>query len=174
METVIVAKEIETRFGDNVVHDGLSLHINKGEIYGLLGPSGCGKSTLMREMIMLQAYAGGSMQVLGYDLNSISSTAAQELRQRSGVLFQSSALFTSLSVAENIAISLKEYTKLSQKLINEIVAFKIDIVGLKQSDGQLFPSQLSGGMKKKAALAPRLNAVPVCPMPVCFCPCRFT
>jgi len=153
METVIVAKEIETRFGDNVVHDGLSLHINKGEIYGLLGPSGCGKSTLMREMIMLQAYAGGSMQVLGYDLNSISSTAAQELRQRSGVLFQSSALFTSLSVAENIAISLKEYTKLSQKLINEIVAFKIDIVGLKQSDGQLFPSQLSGGMKKKAALA---------------------
>ncbi len=153
MIPVIVAENIVTRFGNKVVHNGISLHIKEGEVYGLLGPSGCGKSTLMREMIMLETYSEGSMTVLGKDVSNISPSSAQELRKQCGVLFQSNALFTSLTVAENIAVALQEYTSLSQKLIQEIVAFKIDIVGLNQEDGRLYPSQLSGGMKKKAALA---------------------
>ncbi len=161
MEQVIVAKEIVTAFGSSIVHDGVSLSINKGEIYGLLGPSGCGKSTLMREMIMLEHYKSGFMSVLGYDLNRIRSKEANLLRKKWGILFQSNALFTSLTVAENIAVLLREYTALSSMLISEIVAFKIDIVGLKQSDAMLYPSQLSGGMKKKAALARALVMDPM-------------
>ncbi len=153
MKPIIIAKDVVTRFDEKLVHDGLSLHINEGEIYGLLGPSGCGKSTLMREMILLESYESGVINVLDENLNNISALASQKLRKQFGVLFQSNALFTSLSVAENIAVALKEYTSLSQSLINEIVAFKIDIVGLKQEDGCLYPSQLSGGMRKKAALA---------------------
>lgn len=142
-----------TKFGTNLVHNGINLHVNEGEIYGLLGPSGCGKSVLMREMIMLEQIRSGSIELLGYKIESIGMRAAQKLRLQWGVLFQSNALFTSLTVAENIALALQEYTKLSQESINDIVAFKIDIVGLKQSDGMLYPSQISGGMKKKAALA---------------------
>jgi len=142
------------------VHDGINLHVNEGEIYGLLGPSGCGKSVLMREMIMLEDFHSGSIELLGQKIESIRTRAAQQLRLKWGVLFQSNALFTSLTVAENIALSLQEYTDLSQESIRDIVAFKIDIVGLKQSDGNLFPSQISGGMKKKAALARALAMDP--------------
>jgi phospholipid/cholesterol/gamma-HCH transport system ATP-binding protein len=160
MEPIITVEDVVTRFDENLVHDGINLAINPGEIYGILGPSGCGKSTLMREMIMLESYESGRITLLGHDLKAVTQSTAQQLRQRWGVLFQSGALFTSLSVAENIAVSLKEYTGLSEKLIDEIVAFKIDIVGLKQSDGNLFPAQLSGGMKKKAGLARALSMDP--------------
>ncbi len=152
-ETIIEVKNVVTRFGGNLVHDGINLHVRKGEIYGFLGPSGCGKSTLLREIIMLEGFESGSIELLGHQIESIRMRAAQYLRMQWGVLFQSNALFTSLTVAENIALSLQEYTDLSPERINDIVAFKIDIVGLKQSDGRLYPSQLSGGMKKKAALA---------------------
>lgn len=152
-KSIINISEVVTKFGKNVVHDGVTLHVNRGEIYGFLGPSGCGKSTLMREIIMLENFHSGSIELLGHKIESIKRRGAQELRMQWGVLFQSNALFTSLTVAENIALSLQEYTKLSQESINDIVAFKIDIVGLKQADGMLYPSQISGGMKKKAALA---------------------
>ncbi len=150
---IIEVRDVVTRFGSNLVHDGINLHVEQGEIYGFLGPSGCGKSTLLRQIIMLEDFESGSVELLGHKIESIRTRAAQYLRMQWGVLFQSNALFTSLTVAENIALSLQEYTKLSQESINDIVAFKIDIVGLKQSDGQLYPSQISGGMKKKAALA---------------------
>ncbi len=150
---IMKVSNVITKFGTNLVHNGINLHVNEGEIYGLLGPSGCGKSVLMREMIMLEQIRSGSIELLGYKIESIGMRAAQKLRLQWGVLFQSNALFTSLTVAENIALALQEYTKLSQESINDIVAFKIDIVGLKQSDGMLYPSQISGGMKKKAALA---------------------
>ena len=153
MQSILKVENVVTRFGKNLVHDGINLHVNEGEIYGFLGPSGCGKSTLMREVIMLEKFHSGSIALLGEKIERIRRRAAQQLRLQWGVLFQSNALFTSLSVAENIALPLKEYTKLSEESINDIVAFKIDIVGLKQSDGQLYPSQISGGMKKKAALA---------------------
>jgi len=160
METIIEVSNVVTKFGDNLVHDGINLHVKKGEIYGFLGPSGCGKSTLLREIIMLESFHGGSIELLGQKIETIGMRAAQELRLQWGVLFQSNALFTSLTVAENIALPLQEYTDLSKETINDIVAFKIDIVGLKQADGQLYPSQLSGGMKKKSALARALAMDP--------------
>jgi phospholipid/cholesterol/gamma-HCH transport system ATP-binding protein len=157
---IIEISNVVTKFGDNIVHDGINLHVNEGEIYGLLGPSGCGKSVLMREMIMLEGFHSGSIELLGQKIESIRTRAAQNLRLKWGVLFQSNALFTSLTVAENIALPLQEYTELSEAMIRDIVAFKIDIVGLKQSDGNLYPSQISGGMKKKAALARALAMDP--------------
>ncbi len=153
MEVIIEAKNITTRFGTNIVHQGLNLHVNRGEIYGLLGPSGCGKTTLMKEMVLLQEYQKGNIHVLGYDLNRIGHRDSQALRQQWGMLFQFGALYSSLNVYENIAVSLREYTEISEALINEIVSYKIDIVGLQQSVKTLFPSQISGGMRKKAALA---------------------
>ncbi|RUM66923.1 MAG: ABC transporter ATP-binding protein [Sulfurimonas sp.] len=153
MSRVIEADNIVTRFGKHVVHQNLNLHVNRGEIYGLLGPSGCGKTTLMKEMVLLQKYQGGSMKVLGYDLNTIGHQKAQELRQQWGVLFQFGALYSSLNIYDNIAVSLREYTTISETLIAEIVSYKIDIVGLQQSVKEQYPSEISGGMKKKAGLA---------------------
>jgi len=160
MGVVIDVKDVKTIFGDKVVHNGLNFRINEGEIFGLLGPSGCGKTTLMREIVMLQEIHSGSIDVLGYDVAKISQNNAQKLRQQWGVLFQAGALFSSLSIAQNIALPLYEYTDLSKKMIDEIVKFKIDIVGLKLSDANLFPSEISGGMKKKAGLARALAMDP--------------
>ena len=160
MKTIIKIKDVKTIFDNRVVHDGLNLTINEGEIYGLLGHSGCGKTTLLREMVMLEKYNSGTVEILGHDLNHITHDDAQELRQNWGVLFQAGALFSSLTIAENIALPLQEYTNLSTKMIEEIVAFKLNIVGLGLNDAHLYPSQISGGMKKKAALARALALDP--------------
>lgn len=160
MACVLKVDEVVTRFEARLVHDHVSLHVSEGEIYGLLGPSGCGKSTLMREMIMLEPIQSGSIRIFGDDISGLDHYEEQWLRRKWGVLFQSNALFTSLCVAENIALVLEEYTSLPSELIDEIVAFKLDIVGLSQHDGCLYPSQLSGGMRKKAALARALAMDP--------------
>ena len=160
MAALIKVKNVKTIFDERVVHNGVYLEINEGEIYGLLGPSGCGKTTLLREMVMLQEFNSGSINILGHDIDTISHIEAQELRRKWGVLFQAGALFSSLSLKDNIALPLVEYTNLSQKMIDEIVEFKINLVGLKSDDALLFPSQISGGMKKKAALARALSMDP--------------
>jgi len=160
MQSLIKVRNVRTVFGTKVVHDGLNLTVNKGEIFGLVGPSGCGKTTILREMVMLQKISGGEIELLGHNLSTISNTEAQKLRSEWGVLFQAGALFSSLNIKENISLPLKEYTDLSQKMIDEIVKFKISIVGLKLSDALLYPSQLSGGMKKKSALARALAMDP--------------
>ncbi len=157
---VIKVKNIRTVFGNKVVHDGLSLHVNEGEIYGLLGPSGCGKTTLLREMVMLQEFDAGSIEILGKKIENINEMDAQKLRRKWGVLFQFGALFSSLTLAENIALALKEYSTLSDKMIEEIVAFKLDLVGLQPSDAYLYPSEISGGMRKKAGIARALAMDP--------------
>jgi phospholipid/cholesterol/gamma-HCH transport system ATP-binding protein len=157
---VIQVKDVKTRFGNKIIHDGLNLSVSEGEIYGLLGPSGCGKTTLLREMVMLQDFSGGEIEVLGKKLTNIKEKDAQALRKQWGVLFQFGALFSSLTLQENIALPLIEYTQLSHSMIEEIVKFKIKLVGLKYSDGGLYPSEISGGMKKKAGLARALAMDP--------------
>ena len=160
MKSIITVRDVKTIFAEKVVHNGLNLTINEGEIYGLLGPSGCGKTTLLREMVMLQEFSGGSINILGNTIESIGENAAQKLRRQWGVLFQAGALFSSLSIRDNIALPLVEYTDLSASMIEEIVKFKINLVGLKTADAGLFPSQISGGMKKKAGLARALSMDP--------------
>jgi len=157
---IIKVRDIKTVFGKKVIHDGLNLTVNEGEIYGLLGPSGCGKTTLLREMVLLQNFAGGTIEILNYKLNTIREKDAQKLRHQWGVLFQFGALFSSLTLRENVALPLVEYTELSSKMIDEIVRFKISLVGLKSSDANLYPSEISGGMRKKAGLARALAMDP--------------
>ncbi len=152
MESICV-KNVRTVFGDKVVHDGLNLTINEGEIYGIMGPSGCGKTTLLREMVLLQEFSSGNIEVLGKKLEKIGERDAQSLRHQWGVLFQFGALFSSLTLKENVALPLIEYTKLSQEMIDDIVKFKISLVGLNPEDTSLYPSEISGGMRKKAGLA---------------------
>ncbi len=160
MSTVIKAEGIVTRFGKRVIHDGVDLHIDRGEIYGVLGESGSGKSVLMKEMIMLLEPSGGKMTVLGQLLNNISFEEAQRLRKKWGVLFQFGALFSPLTVAENIEVQLKEYTDITKTMRDELVNSKLNMVGLEPSVGALYPSELSGGMIKRAALARALAMEP--------------
>lgn len=157
---IIEAKEIVTRFGKNVIHDGVSFQIHKGEIFGLLGGSGSGKTTLLREMIMLQKAQAGEMIVLGTNVLSASQKTAQKLRQRWGVLFQFGALFTSLTILENVAIAMREYTHVPDWLIEEAALMKLSIVGLPPKVATMYPSELSGGMKKRAGLARSLALDP--------------
>ena len=156
----IEAKNIVTRFGQSVIHDDVNFKIQKGEIFGLLGGSGSGKTTLLREMIMLQKTSGGQMLVLGTDVMKISSKMAQKLRQKWGVLFQFGALFTSLTILENVMIAMREYTNLPNWIIEESALMKLSMVGLPPKVAYMYPSELSGGMKKRAGLARALALDP--------------
>lgn len=160
MSALIEAKNIVTSFGKNVIHDGVNFKIHQGEIFGLLGGSGSGKTTLLREMILLQKVTAGEMLVLNKDVSSISNDEAQELRQKWGVLFQFGALFTSLTILENVAIALKEYTNIPDWLIEESALMKLSMVGLPPKVASMYPSELSGGMKKRAGLARALALDP--------------
>lgn len=160
MKPIIQAKDLTTKFGEYIVHDKLNLHVNKNEIYGLLGGSGSGKTTLLREMILLQKISEGSLRVLDHDVSNISLNEAKKLQMNWGVLFQFSALFTSLNIFDNVAAPLNEYTNLPKSIIQDIVMMKIRMVGLDENVAFLFPSELSGGMKKRAGLARALALDP--------------
>ncbi len=160
MNPVIDIKGVVTRFGERTIHDGVNLHIDENEIYGILGESGSGKSVLMKEMIMLLKPNAGNISVLGRNLNGISYKDAQELRSDWGVLFQFGALFSSLTIAENIEIQLKEYTNISKMMRDNLVRSKLALVGLEPHVGALYPAELSGGMVKRAALARALAMDP--------------
>jgi phospholipid/cholesterol/gamma-HCH transport system ATP-binding protein len=157
---IIEVRDVITTFGENLIHDHVTCTVREHEIYALLGGSGSGKSTLMREMILLEHPKSGTIRVLGYDLATLTPIQATTLRRSWGVLFQSGALYSSLTVGENIGLLYKEYTDLSPKLIDELVQLKINLVGLPPHAKYLYPSELSGGMIKRAALARALALDP--------------
>ncbi|MDY6991648.1 MAG: ATP-binding cassette domain-containing protein [Pseudomonadota bacterium] len=157
---VIVVDQVRTQFGSVVIHEAINLTVQRGEIVALIGGSGTGKSTLLREMILLEKPVAGSIQVLGQEILGLTDKAALWLRQRCGVMFQQGALFGSLTIAENIALPIKEHTQLSQRFIEEITAFKLALVGLPVDTGRKYPNQLSGGMIKRAAVARALALDP--------------
>jgi phospholipid/cholesterol/gamma-HCH transport system ATP-binding protein len=142
------------------VHDGLDLEVRRAEIFALVGGSGSGKSTLLREMILLHAPDAGSIQVLGVDLHDLTDDAARALRRRWGVMFQSGGLFGALTVTENVGLPLREHTALADALVDEIAAWKLAMTGLAPEVGAQYPSELSGGMMKRASLARALALDP--------------
>lgn len=152
-DPIIAVRDLHTRFGDSIVHDGVNLSVREGEIFALAGASGCGKSTLLRELILLQRPASGSIRVLGREIVGLDEEQALPLRRDWGVLFERGALFSSLTVSENVGLPLREHTQLGDSLIDEIAAVKIALTGLPASAGAKYPSELSGGMRKRAALA---------------------
>lgn len=150
---VIDIRNLHTSYGDAVVHEDVSLSVQRGETFALVGGSGCGKSTLLRAIIMLLKPSSGSIRVFGQEVIGLNDEQALPLRRRWGVMFERGALFGSLTVAENVALVLREHTRLSPRLINEVVALKIALTGLPSSAAGKYPSELSGGMRKRAALA---------------------
>jgi phospholipid/cholesterol/gamma-HCH transport system ATP-binding protein len=152
-EVVISLRGVRTVFGDRVIHDGIDLDVYRGEVLALVGGSGSGKSTLMREMIMLSEPESGSVKLFGTELVGVSEADASRLRRRLGVLFQQGALFSGLTVLQNVGLPLREHTDLDNEMIDALARLKIAQAGLQPEAEVLFPSELSGGMIKRAALA---------------------
>jgi phospholipid/cholesterol/gamma-HCH transport system ATP-binding protein len=158
-EPVIRVRGLKNSFGEQVVHEGLDLDVRRGEILGVVGGSGTGKSVLMRSIIGLQTPDEGEVQVFGEQMLGRDELEAVDVRKRWGVLFQGGALFSTLTVAENIQVPLKEfYPQLDQQLLNEIAAYKVVMTGLAPENK--YPAELSGGMKKRAGLARSLALDP--------------
>lgn len=150
---VIEVSHVSTRFGPAVVHDDVSLTVVRGEVFAIAGGNGCGKSTLLREIIGLLTPTAGSISLLGINSRELESSNGYSVHRRFGVMFQHGALFSSMTLAENVAVPLREHTSLSAGLIRDIVALKIALVGLPPNSAVKFPSELSGGMRRRAALA---------------------
>lgn len=148
----ISVKNLVARYGNRVVLDDISLEVMPGETMVILGESGCGKSTFLRCLIGLHKPSAGEVNIYGQDITRISHEEFDNIRKRFGVLFQDAALFNSMTVADNIALPLREHTRLDESVIDIMVKIKLEQVGLTGVE-QLMPSQLSGGMKKRAGLA---------------------
>ena len=148
------------RFGKQVVHDGLDLDIKRGEVMGIVGGSGSGKSVLLRTILGLNKPAEGDILLLGQNQRDLNEREWQRVQARCGVLYQSGALFSSLTVAENIEAPMREHSDLDPDLMDQLAALKIQLVGLPLEAGDKYPSQLSGGMKKRAGLARALSLDP--------------
>ena len=150
---VIEVSHVSTRFGTAVVHRDVSLTVVRGEVFAIAGGNGCGKSTLLRAIIGLLAPTTGTIRLLGTDSRQLTHSNGSPLYRRFGVMFQHGALFSSMTLAENVAVPLREHTPLSAEAIRDIVALKIALVGLPPDSAIKFPSELSGGMRRRAALA---------------------
>src|SRR5215472_8338008 len=159
-EPIIRVRGLVNRFGTETVHDGLDLDVFRGEVLGVVGASGSGKSVLLRTIIGLNRPVTGRVEIFGRDALTIGENDQREMEKHWGVLFQDGALFSSLTVAQNIEVPLKEYYDMPLRLMDEIAAFKIGIVGLPEGTGEKYPAQLSGGMRKRSGLARALALDP--------------
>jgi phospholipid/cholesterol/gamma-HCH transport system ATP-binding protein len=159
-EVVLRLRDVRTQFGDNIVHDNLDFDVFRGEIVGLVGGSGTGKSVLLRTIIGLNAATKGTIEILGADISKLHGRAERRIQARTGVQFQDGALFSSLSVSENIIVPIREHAGLDEQIMRDIAALKIALVGLPLDTGDKKPSELSGGMRKRASLARALALDP--------------
>ena len=160
MDAVISVRDIVNRFGKQVVHDGLDVDIRAGEVFGIVGGSGSGKSVLLRTMLGLRKPASGSVRIEGQEVTTQSERQLLTLKRRYGVMFQRGALFSSLSVAQNVELPIVEHFKVEPGLLRELALLRIRMVGLSEEEAMKYPSQLSGGMTKRAALARALALDP--------------
>ena len=156
----IEARGIRSQFGTNVIHEDLNFMVKRGEIVGLVGGSGAGKSVLMNTLLGLKDPEAGVIRYFGRNRQDLSEEERREINNEMGVLFQGGALFSSMTVRENIMVPMKEHTNLSLKLMRELADMKIHMVGLPATSATLYPSDLSGGMKKRAGLARALALDP--------------
>ena len=159
-EAVIRIRGLVNKFGAQVVHDGLDLDVMRGEVLALVGGSGTGKSVLMRTVLGLNRPHAGKIELLGADISRMDTDARIATQTRCGVLFQDGALFSSLSVTENVQVPMREHLRLNQDLMDELAALKISMVGLPPDAGPKRPGELSGGMRKRAGLARALSLDP--------------
>ena len=159
-EIILSVQDLTVGFGDKIVLDKLNLDIYRGEILGFVGASGAGKSVLMRTVLRLLPRRSGKIEILGADYDAVDDAQRMTLDTRLGVLFQHGALFSALTVKENIQLPMREYLDLPQWLMDELAYLKIDLVGLKPDAADKYPSELSGGMIKRAALARALALDP--------------
>lgn len=159
-EVIVRVRGLVNRFDGPPVHDGLDLDIHRGEVLGVVGGSGTGKSVLLRTIIGLNRARAGTVELLGTDMIHGSETELRAARQRFGVLFQDGALFSSLTVIQNIQVPLREFHRLPRDLLDEIALAKLRMVGLPPDAGGKYPAELSGGMRKRAGLARALALDP--------------
>ena len=157
---IIEIRGIVNRFGRQVVHDGLDADIRSGEVFGIVGGSGSGKSMLLRTMLGLQKPVSGSVRIEGREVVNRSERELLEVKRRYGVMFQRGALFTSLTVAQNVELPIRENFEVPDGLLRELADLRIRMVGLGADAGAKYPAQLSGGMTKRAALARALALDP--------------
>ncbi|MFO1160961.1 MAG: ABC transporter ATP-binding protein [Reyranellaceae bacterium] len=159
-DVVLRLRGVRTQFGPKIIHDNLDFDVFRGEIVGLVGGSGTGKSVLLRTIIGLNQASHGTIEMLGVETHTLHGAALRRMQARTGVQFQDGALFSSLSVAENIIVPIREHAGLDEQLMREIAALKIALVGLPGDASDKRPSELSGGMRKRASLARALALDP--------------
>ncbi|MGH8127123.1 MAG: ABC transporter ATP-binding protein [Gammaproteobacteria bacterium] len=156
-ETIVCARGIETRIGDTVIHEAVDLTAYRGEVLAIVGTSGGGKTTLLREIIGLRKPTTGTVEIFGQDIHQLDWREAHALRKRWGIMFQQGALFSALTVFDNVAFPLRELRsmgeRLDEDLVHELVMLKLQMTGLAVEDANKRPAELSGGMVKRAALA---------------------
>jgi phospholipid/cholesterol/gamma-HCH transport system ATP-binding protein len=157
---VIVVRDIVNRFGEQVVHDGVGFEVRAGEIFGIVGGSGSGKSVLLKTLLGLRRPDAGSVEIEGRDITAMGERELREVKRRYGVTFQHGALFTSLTVAENIALPVAEVLELDEGSLERLVELRLRMVGLPLETAAKHPAQLSGGMVKRTALARALALDP--------------
>jgi phospholipid/cholesterol/gamma-HCH transport system ATP-binding protein len=159
-EAIIEVRGLVNRFGAQIVHDGLDMTVERGEVFGIVGGSGSGKSVLLRSILGLQRPQAGEVKLLGRDLTQLEPAELRQMKATYGVTFQQGALFTSLTVLQNVQLPMLEHLRLSPRALEELALLKVRLVGLPDEAARKYPAQLSGGMIKRAALARALALDP--------------